>query len=351
MFQRLLIVALFVVVAILLVRAIANWFNRGGWIGRGQSEIKGSWAVVEPLGRLGKAAENTLKSSLRLEVEDDLRKVAVLFDVAHRTVRNLPLDADELRILADEASEPVRAVLYREETVHAPGWLLYAADRVQDVHPDMYAYEVKRLTLKAYREIFTSDGETVLPPERTLAPVAYGTPPAVGDRYGHLGSLGAEYTRDAAYVSLLECPAEMLPDEAMVPLLQLLFKTEDEPVPDGETPVDELLARYDVRLYAAAVYAMIRPEPAAAGSPPAPDEGVAPDGPAKPDGPARQPRPGAYSPALFRLIGAWPRSSSEPLFRAALESGWNDCVRFLPESGWAQDLKAVFRDSPYGAPA
>ncbi len=345
MFQRLLIVALFVVVAILLVRTIANWFNRGGWIGRGQSEIKGGWAVVEPLGRLGKAAENTMKSSLRIEDEDDLRKVAVLFDVTHRTVRNLPLDAAELRTLADGASEPVRAVLYRDEAVHAPGWLLFAADRVQDVHPDMYAYEVKRLTLSAYREVFPSDGETVLPPERTLAPVAYGTPPAVGDRYGHLGSLDAEYTRDEAYVSLLECPVEMLPDEAMAPLLQLLFKTEDKPVPDGETPVDELLARYDDRLYAAAVYAMIRTEPAATAGPAGPHGS---DGPPGPSGP---PRPGTYSPALFRLIGAWPRSSAEPLFRAALESGWNDCARFLPESGWAQDLKAVFRDSPYGAPA
>lgn len=342
MFQRLLIIALFVVVAILLIRSIANWFNRGGWIGRGQSEIKGSWAVVEPLGRLGKAAEHTLKSSLKLEDDKDVKKVAVLFDVAHRTVQNLPLDADELRVLAEGASEPVRAVLYRDEAVYAPGWLLFAADRVQDVHPDMYAYEVKRLTLSAYREVFPSDGETVLPPERTLAPVAYGTPPPVGDQYGHLGSLGAEYTRDAAYVSLLECPAEALPDEAMVPLLQLLFKTEDEPVPDGGTTVDDLLARYDDRLYAAAVHAMNRQKPAATAGPSAPDG---------PDGPSGPPRPGAYSPALFRLIGAWPRSSAEPLFRAALESGWNDCARFLPESGWARDLKAVFRDSPYGAPA
>lgn len=348
MFQRLLIIALFVVVAILLVRSLANWFNRGGWIGRGQSEIKGSWAVVEPLGRLGKAAENTLKSSLKLEDEDDLQKVAVLFDVAHRTVRSLPLDATELRILADGASEPVRALLYRDEAVHAPGWLLYAADRVQDVHPDMYAYEVKRLTLTAYREVFPSDGETVLPPEQTLAPVAYGTPPESDDRYGHLGNLGAEYVRDAAYVSLLECPAEALPDEAMVPLLQLLFKTEDEPAPDGETPVDELLARYDDRLYTAAVHAMIRPEPASTAGPHAPNGPPESSGPSGPSGP---PRPDAYSPALFRLIGAWPRSSAEPLFRAAFESGWNDCARFLPESGWARDLKAMFRDSPYGAPA
>jgi len=366
MFQRLLIIALFVVVAILLVRSIANWFNRGGWIGRGQSEIKGSWTVVEPLGRLGKAAENILKSSLRLEDEHVVRKVAVLFDVAHRTVGNLPLDSAELRILADEASEPIRDVLYRDEAVYAPGWLLFAADRVQDVHPDMYAYEVKRLTLSAYREVFPSDGETVLPPERTLAPVAYGTPPAVGDRYGHLGSLGAEYTRDAAYIALLECPAEMLPDEAMLPLLQLLLRTEDEPVPDGETPVDELLARYDDRLYASAVHVMNRPGPAAAARPPAsdgmdgpaakaaPDGSTPPDGSTAPDGqsgPSGPPRSGAYSPALFRLIGAWPRSSAEPLFRAAFESGWNDCARFMPESGWAQDLKAVFRDSPYGAPA
>lgn len=338
MFQRLLIVALLVVFAILLVRTIANWFNRGGWIGRGQSEIKGSWEVVEPLGRLGSAAEKIMKSTLRIEDKDDLQKVAVLFDVAHRAVRNLPLDSADLRTLAVEASESIHAVLYRGEGIHAPGWLLFAADRVQDVHPDMYAYEVKRLTLSAYREVFPSDGETVLPPEQTLAPVACGTPPEVDDKYGHLGNLGAEYTRDAAYLALLECPAEMLPDEAMVPLLQLLYRTEDEPLPDGETPVGELLARYDDRLHAAAVNAMNRPGPAASANP---------DGPATLSMPSR---PAAYSPTLFRLIGAWPRSSAEPLFRAAFESGWNDCARFLPESGWARDLKAVFRDSPYGAP-
>ena len=359
MFQRLLIVALFIVVAILLVRTIANWFNRGGWIGRGQSEIKGNWAVIEPLGRLGRAAEKIMKSTLGFDGEEDVQKVAVLFDVAHRAVRDLPLDPAELRTLADRASEPIRAVLYRENAVHAPGWLLFAADRVQDLHPDMYGYEVKRLTLTAYREVFPEDDGTVLPPERTLAPVSYGPPPPVDDRYGHLGDLGAGYTRDAGYVSLLACPAETLPDEAMLPLLQLLFKTEDEPVPDGETPVYELLARYDNRLYAAAVHAMIRPEPPSTAGPAASDPGGPaassdPSGtsgtpsPADPSGPSRAT---AYSPALFRIIGAWPQSSAEPLFRAALESGWNDCARFLPDSGWARDLKAVFQDSPYGKPA
>ena len=158
-------------------------------------------------------------------------------------------------------------------------------------------------------------------------------------------------------------PAEALPDEAMLPLLQLLFKTEDEPAADGGTPVDELLARYDDRLYAAAVHAMNRPKPAATAGPRASDgkgradRSSGPSGPSEPPGPPGSPGrpgppwPGAYSPALFRLIGAWPRSAAEPLFRAALESGWNDCARFLPESGWARDLKAVFRDSPYGAPA
>lgn len=327
MFQRLLFVALFVVIAILVVRSIANWFNRGGWIGRGGREIRGNWEVVEPLGRLGRAADKVMRSTLRLEEEDELRRVAVLFDVAHRAIGGLPLDPAELRALADEAPETIRAGLYREEAVHAPGWLLYAADRVQDAHPDMYAYEVRRTTLSAYREVFPSDAGTELPPERTLAPVSYGTPPEVDDRYGHLGSLGAEYGHDAAYASLVEGPAESLPDGAMLPLLRLLYETEDEPAPDKGTPVDELLARYGERLYAAAVHCMMRPDS------------------------TKMERPTAYSPALFRLIGTWPRSAAEPLFRAALESGWNDCVRFLPDTGWAQDLRAVFRDSPYGAPA
>lgn len=327
MFQRLLIIALFIVVAILLVRSIANWFNRGGWIGRGKSEIKGSWAVVEPLGRLGRAAEKVMKSTLRLEEDDDVRQVAVRFDVAHRAVCDLPLDHAELRTRSSEASASIRAALFRDEAVHAPGWLLYAADRVQDVHPDLYAYEVKRLTLSAYREIFPSDAGTELPPERTLAPVPCGAPPGIDDRYGHLGGLGPGYTGDGGYASLLESPDDALPDGAMLPLLRLLFATEAEPPPGNGTPVGELLARYGNRLLAAAVHCMTRPEA------------------------IELERPTAYSPSLFRLIGAWPRESAEPLFRAALESGWNDCVRFLPDAGWAQDLKAVFRDSPYGVPA
>lgn len=327
MFQRLLFLALFVVIAILVVRSIANWFNRGGRIGGGQTEIRGSWEVVEPLGRLGRAAEKTMKSALRLEAEDDLRKVAVLFDVAHRAVQGLSLDPDELRVRADEASEPIRAGLYRDKAVHAPGWLLYAADRVQDAHPDTYAYEVKRITLTAYREIFPTDTGMELPPERTLAPVSYGPPPDIEDRYSHLVSLGAEYIQDTAYGFLLDCSAESLPDGAMLPLLRLLYQMEDEPAPDGGTPVDALLARYGERLYPAAVHCMIRPES------------------------TETDRPTAYSPTLFRLIGQWPRSSAEPLFRAALESGWNDAVRFLPDAGWAHDLRAAFKDSPYGVPA
>ena len=165
MFQRLLVIALFVVIAILLVRTVANWFNRGGWIGRGQSEIKGSWEVVEPLGRLGRAAERIMKSTLMLEGEDVLRRVAVLFDVAHRAIQGEFLDPAELQVLAEEASEPIRGELYRDEAVYAAGWLLYAADQVQDVHPDLSAYETKRITLSAFREIFPEDAETALPPE------------------------------------------------------------------------------------------------------------------------------------------------------------------------------------------
>ncbi len=327
MFQRILIVALFVVIAIMLVRTIANWFNRGGWIGRGQSEIKGSWTVVEPLGRLGRAAEKIIKSTLRLEEDDELYRVAVLFDVAHRAVRGLPLDPGELRVLAGEATDPVRAGLYRDEAVYAPGWLMYAADRVQDVHPDMYPYEVKRATLSAYREVFPSDAGTALPPERTLAPVPYAAPPEIVDRYDRLGDLGPEYAGDEVYASLLECPDDALPDGAMLPLLRLLYATEGESAPDTGTPVDELLARYGNRLNPVAAHCMIRPEA------------------------VKLERSTAYSPSLFQLIGAWPRDSAEPLFRAALESGWNDCVRFLPDTGWAQDLKSMFQDSPYGAPA
>ncbi len=326
MFQRLLIVALFVVIAIMVVRSIANRMNWRGWTGRGRSEIRGNWQVVEPLGRLGRTADRALRSALKLEAEDERRKVAVLFDVAHRAVRGLPLDPAELRACADEAPEPVRAGLYADEAVHAPGWLLYAADRVQDAHPDMYAYEVKQITLSAYREIFPSDTGMELPPERTLAPVPYEAPPDSDSRYAHLGKLGAEYIHDPAYVALLEIPSGALPDGAILPLLQLLLATEDERRPDNGVSVDALLARYGERICAGAVHCMIRPESTG------------------------QRGPTAYSPALFRLIGTWPRASAEPLFRAALESGWNDSTRFLPDAGWAQDLRVVFRDSPYGAP-
>ena len=326
MFQRLLVIALVIVIAILLVRTIANWFNRGGWIGRGQSEIKGSWEVVEPLGRLGRAAEKIMKSTLRLE-QEDVRRVAVLYDVAHRVAQGHSLDPAELRAWADEAPGSIRDRLFEGGTANPAGWLLYAADRLQDAHPDMYGYETRRLTLAAYREVFPSDPGTVLPPERTLAPVSCGPPPGVDDRYSPLAMLGTAYVEDGTYGALLRSPAESLPDGAMLPLLRLLYATEYDEVPDGATAVDELLARYGERLLPAAAHCMVRPES------------------------VEIERPVAYSPALFRMIGSWPRDSAEPVFRAALESGWNDSVRFLPDAGWARDLTATFRDSPHGAPA
>ena len=327
MFQRLLIVALFVVIAIMVVRSIANRMNWRGWTGRGRSEIRGNWQVVEPLGRLGRTADRALRSALKLEAEDERRKVAVLFDVAHRAVRGLPLDPAELRACAGRGTGtrscgalrgPRRCTLpdgccTRRTACRTPTPTctltrssrspFRPTGRFSRRTPEWNCLrnERWRRCRTRRRRIRTADTPILANWERSTFT-----------------------TRPTSPCS--KFPSGALPDGAILPLLQLLLATEDERRPDNGVSVDALLARYGERICAGAVHCMIRPESTG------------------------QRGPTAYSPALFRLIGTWPRASAEPLFRAALESGWNDSTRFLPDAGWAQDLRVVFRDSPYGAP-
>jgi hypothetical protein len=59
--------------------------------------------------------------------------------------------------------------------------------------------------------------------------------------------------------------------------------------------------------------------------------------------------PGAGT-AILSVAGAWPGEDAAPLFRLALEAGWNYAGLSLPDREWARRLRAAFADSPYGPP-
>jgi len=328
MFQRLLVFALLALIGILVVRSISRWLQRGGWIGGGQDEISARWEVVKPLGKLGRAAEGIIRNKLMLDSDAAVKRVGQIFDVAHRALQDVPSDPTEVRALAGDATQSIGSELYRDDVLNAEGWLRYAVDLVQDAHPDMHGYEVKRITISTYRQVFDSDTEAMLSPEPCLSIVSESRlSPVVEDDYAHLGKLGSDYSDDPAFQTLVAMPAELLPDGAILPILRLMYKLEYELEQEADDAIFTLLNGYGERLYGTVIACITGKVRFVV------DLSI------------------AYSPTLFRLIGNWPRTSAESIFRVALESGWNDCVRFLPAEGWAIDLAARFEDSPYKRPS
>lgn len=327
MFPRLIIAALIVLGVIMLSRIIRQWLQ-GHYAGRRDdgTEIKAQWEVVNPLGKLSDDALMSMREILGIDAGENLRRIGMLFEVAYRSRKNIPIDPGELRHLTDQAAETVRLTLFEEKEINPAGWMAYAAECVRDQRPELYIYETRRRTVEAYHQAFPKSDRIYLPPEPQLAPLPNPPPPpGIDSTYIHLIDLGEAYPDDPGYRSLTDTPTDQLPDGAMLPLLHVLYRTENQEKEERPT-VDRLLERYGERLYPAVVEFMSFPERYEAK------------------------RRTAYHPAAFRLIGQWPRSFAEPLFRAALESGWNKCARFLPDEGWAKDLLAAFSDSPYGPP-
>ena len=328
MFQRLLFIAFFVIISIMLIRTFLRFINKARWSSRNQGEIRPNWEVVEPLGDLGKTIKERIKSLLRLKDKFQVNEIAMIFDVAHRALRGEDLGKEALADLVDRAPESIRNKLYQVEGRFSDPtlWLLYAIDRMRNVHPDLNSYELKRMTVFVFHSIFPTDPKPVLPPEQFLTLLSCETPPSIDKRYLHFGDLGSEYLKDKTYISLVENASISLPDGAMLPLIWLLYNTEEQSTNGDFTPVKSILTQYGIRLYPTVVCFLLGFKN------------------------RQQPRTTLYSPYLFKIISTWPRSFSEPLFQAALKSGWNDCVEFFPTTDWAHDLTQNFKDSPYGSP-
>ena len=96
MFQRLLFIAFFVIISIMLIRTFLRFINKARWSSRNQEEIRPNWEVVEPLGDLEKTIKERIKSLLRLKDKFQVNEIAMIFDAAHRTLRGEDLEKEAL---------------------------------------------------------------------------------------------------------------------------------------------------------------------------------------------------------------------------------------------------------------
>ena len=166
------------------------------------------------------------------------------------------------------------------------------------------------------------------PPERSLALASEAkTAPPRDARYTVLATASDSSGQLKTLRDLMDIPAAGLPSEAMDPLLRLYQRHgsgADEPITDL---TGQVLARYGERLLPHVIEMLCKP----LGEDPA-------DGHL-----SRIP--------ILKLCSGWSRECIEPLFRAAIESGWNEAAACLPDERWAQDLVTSFVDSPYGPPS
>jgi hypothetical protein len=216
-----------------------------------------------------------------------------------------------------------------------------AIERLRAAQPRLSPYAARRAVVLHLRTRHPEYSLFALKPEPQLSPGPDAPAcPRTDPRYRHFLQHPDDYWLDRAYEALLALPPEELPDGAMLALcvmtregIQGLLRG-DEP---GE-PVTTLIPRCGPRLYPAAVEYLSHPErygwnaavsTSATGSrwfPPS--AGV----------------------LILRAAGDWPGAEAAPLFRLALEAGWNYAGEWLPDRDWARAMLQAFGDSPYGPP-
>ncbi|SVC14781.1 uncharacterized protein METZ01_LOCUS267635 [marine metagenome] len=318
MLTRFLFILLIIIAWMLVVRVVKNWMAQGRQrTGRGGREISGGWELIRPIGQFVTKQLEKLRNILEIRDDTGLRTIATILEVAHRAENGPEMDPAEVRELLNEPNDAFRARLFNGDEVNVTGWLRTAADTLGDFRPELSGYETKGVILKAFKEMHQK--RIFFPPDQRMRPIPNPpSPPSIDNRFTHFLEFQDSFDKDAAFQEWFGMDDEELPEGAMLPLLHLATGKSEQ--------VEDLLYRYGARLYPAVIEYLCHPEQYTQESETLPYQ------------------------TIFKLIGTWPRQYAEPLFRGAFESGWNDCAGFLPSEPWAENLVAVFADSPYGPP-
>lgn len=315
---------------VMISRLIRFLLSRGNRAPGGGTEISASWEVIKPLGQFDATQLQKLGDMLGVKDGTGLHRITTVLEVVHRTIRGPEMDRAEVRRLVNEPDDELTARLFDGDRVDIHGWLALAADMLCDQRPELADYEARREIYTAFHTVFPGTQKTYFQPEPRMNTVPDAPePPGIDPRFMHFFNIEKDHYEDPAYKTLCSLDPEDLPDGAMLPLLHLLYINDlmqRKGRHRGVMPIEELLARYNERLYPAIIEYLCYPERYE----PSLDT--------------------VYEGLMFEIIGRWSQPHAEPLFYAALESGWNDCTRWLPHEPWAEDLVAAFADSPYGPP-
>ena len=216
-----------------------------------------------------------------------------------------------------------------------------AIEHLRAAWPRLSPYAARRNVVLHLRTRHPEYSRFALKPEPRLSP-APDTPacPPTDPRYRHFLQHPDDDWLDPTDQALLARPPEELPDGAMLALCVMTrvgihgLLRGDEP---GE-PVTTLIARCGPRLHPAAVEYLSHPERYGWN---ATVSTSATGGPWFPPSAGMQ---------LLEAAGGWPGAAAAPLFRLALEAGWNYAGEWLPDRDWALAMRQAFSDSPYGPP-
>ena len=225
-------------------------------------------------------------------------------------------------------------------TAAAEALLREAAGRLGTARPGLTPYAARRRVVADLQTRYPRHAEFRLAPEPRLAPGDPTPCPPLDERYRHFFAPPAHYWRDPLYEALVARPPDQLPDGAMLALCPLaavsthmLARGDD----DGE-PVTTLITRYGGRFAGPAIEYL--GHPGRYGWDASIGRNVM----------ATRWFPPLTGHGILQAAGAWPGDSAAPLFRLALEAGWNYAGGLLPDAAWAHAVHAEFADSPYGPP-